>query len=120
MGAYYCDGIDISNNVINDCGRHGIWIPESANVLCQGNTAVNNNAKNAGTFDILIGNSSGANTNTIDIDCSGNNVGKMSVNYDYCTRVIVSRNTIRTSFTGAGTKAQHQVYNNYIAGTWTP
>ncbi|WP_138752759.1 right-handed parallel beta-helix repeat-containing protein [Paenibacillus sinopodophylli] len=139
IGTNVRDGI-IQGNTISVCGTHGIgvdlsqnWIIDSNNVQSCGQVGIWSYASDNVTIsnNVSIGNNTGGFTDRFDINVGflttplnqynkvmGNHVGTLGL--DYTNRTIMTNNVLTGALTNKASNTNGRVFNNFIAGTWTP
>lgn len=114
VGIDYCDTATVSGNQFNDVDRACIFVWFTPSYVVSGNTCTNSSS-GASESNIDIG--SGSVSGTVICIVESNVVDSIEV--DNTSTCIISNNIIKTEIgVGSGT-ADVQIFNNYIAGTWT-
>lgn len=108
--------IHVIENVIENCGRNGLYFFGGSDVVISNNNFLNNNTKGESSrADMIVGNSPDVSANVI---VSDNQLGTY-VTGTNVNKIFVTNNIIKTSATNnGGAEGIHK--NNLIAGVWTP
>lgn len=119
IGVDYGRWWGVKGNVVTNCGQAGIYIYGSSHVTVEGNNcSVNNTTNTSGRYDIMIGYSAvEKNANNVVI---GNYTESIGVNNTIKT--LVTNNNIlsqENSSLAPGNNDRLQVLNNFIGSTWS-
>jgi len=106
----------IEGNFIEKSGRNGIYLFGGSNILAQNNVIKESGMEGTGWADIRIGHNS--DTQTIGVTVSGNRCMEIQIGNNI-SGVLVTNNSVSGSIEYIGS-ASANVYNNQIAGVWTP